>query len=158
MSRAKLFAIKMVLSMEVFFMNMEVWYSSSHQLCYVRQCWLICSILLGLSRGMVSCILLFILGALWYTMLIFRFPSLCSLRQYGDIMWLIYVTIINLFYFSIFQYHSNITTNISNKNVHLTVIDSLRVPPLLAYNLSNLGVILVLFYLDSCLLPHWLTA
>ena len=29
--------------------------------CYVRQCWLICAILLELSRGMVSCILLFIL-------------------------------------------------------------------------------------------------
>ena len=46
-------------------------------------------------------------------------------------------------------------------NVHLTVIVSLRVPPslayslsnlgALAYSLSNLGVILLLFYLDPCL-------
>ena len=43
--------------------------------------------------------LLFILGALWYTMLVLGFPSLCSLQWYeGDIMWLIYVTIINLYY------------------------------------------------------------
>ena len=35
----------------------------------------------------------------------------------------------------------------SNINVHLTVIVSLRVPYLLAYNLSNLDVILLLFYL-----------
>ena len=36
-------------------------------------------------------------------------------------------------------------------NVHLTVKASLRVPPLLAYNVSNFGVILLLFYLDPCL-------
>ena len=48
-------------------------------LCYVKQC---CIMILELSRGMVSHILLFILGALWYTMLIFRFPSPCTLRWY----------------------------------------------------------------------------
>ena len=105
-----------------------------------------CAILLELSRGMVSCMLLLILRALQYTMLIFGFSSLHALRQYeGDITWLIYVTIINLYYFSIFQYHNNNTSNISNINVHLTAIVSLRVPPLLSYNLSNLGVILLLF-------------
>ena len=36
-------------------------------------------------------------------------------------------------------------------NVDLTVIVSLRVPPFIAYNISNLGVILLLFYLDPCL-------
>ena len=51
-------------------------------------------------------------------------------------------TIVNLYIFSIFQYHNNDTTN-NNINVHLSVIDSLRVPPLLAYDLSNLGVILL---------------
>ena len=50
--------------------------------CYVRQCWLICTVLLELPRGTALCILLFILGALQYTMLIFRFPSLCTLRLY----------------------------------------------------------------------------
>ena len=49
---------------------------------YVRQCWLICTIVLELSRGMASCILIFVLGALQYIMLIFRFPSLHTLRQY----------------------------------------------------------------------------
>ena len=49
--------------------------------CYVRRCWL-CTLLLELSRGMVSCILLLLLHALQYTMLIFRFPSLCTLRWY----------------------------------------------------------------------------
>ena len=88
--------------------------------------------------------LLFILGALQYTKLIFMFPSLSSLRQYEGIMWLI-DTIINLYYFSIVQYHSNNTTNINNINVHLPVIVSLRVPPLLAYDLSNFDVIHLLF-------------
>ena len=32
--------------------------------CDLRQCWLVCAILLELSRGMASHILLFILGAL----------------------------------------------------------------------------------------------
>ena len=36
-------------------------------------------------------------------------------------------------------------TSINNVNVHLTVIFSLRVPPLLANNLSNLDVIPILF-------------
>ena len=49
--------------------------------CYVRQCWFICTILLELSRGLASHILSFI-GALQYTMLGFRFPSLHALRQY----------------------------------------------------------------------------
>ena len=53
------------------------------------------------------------------------------------------VTTINLYYFSIFQYHNNNTTNINNIYVHLTVIVSLRVPPLLAYDLSNFDVILL---------------
>ena len=128
--------------------------------CYVLQCWLIYAISLELSKGTVSHILLFVLGELWYTMLIFRFASLCMLRWYlGDIMWQ-WDTIINLYYFSIFQFHNNNTTNISNINVHLTVIVSLRVPPLLTFNLSNLDVIPLLFnsvssfpspYLDSCL-------
>ena len=41
-------------------------------------------VLLGLSRGIVSCIYLFVSlsDALQYTMLIFGFPSLCTLRQY----------------------------------------------------------------------------
>ena len=95
-------------------------------------------------------LLLFILGVLQYTMFIFRFPSLHTLRQYEGITWLI-DTIINLYYFSIFQYHNNDTTNINNINVHLTVIVSLRVPPLLAYDLSNLDVVLLLFV--SMLLP-----
>ena len=51
----------------------------------------------------------------------------------------------NLYYSSIFQYHNNDTTNINNINVHLTVILSMRVPPLLAYDLSNLDVILLMF-------------
>ena len=51
----------------------------------------------------------------------------------------------NLYYFSIFQYHTIDRTNINNINVHLTVIVSLRVPPLLAYDLSNLDIILLLF-------------
>ena len=113
---------------------------------------LCCTISLDLSRCTVSCILLFIVGALQYTRLIFGFPSLHTLRQYeGDIMWLIYVTIINLYYFSIFQYHYNNTTNINNINIHLTLIVSLRVPPLPAYDLSNLDVVLLLFV--SMLLP-----
>ena len=87
---------------------------------------------------------LFILGALQYTMLIFGFLRLCSLRQYEVMMWQIDM-VINLYYFSIFQYHNNNTTNINNINIHLTVIVSVRVPPLLAYDLSNLGVILHLF-------------
>ena len=37
---------------------------------------------LRLSRGIGSCILYLILGAPQYTMLIFKFPSLCTLRQY----------------------------------------------------------------------------
>ena len=121
--------------------------------CYVRQCWLICTTLLELSRGTASNILLLILGALWYTMLIFGLPSHCSLRQYEGIMWLI-DTIINIYYFSIFQYHNNITTKINNINVQLTVIASLRVPPLLTYDLSNLDVILLLFVIlvSDCLL------
>ena len=53
-------------------------------------------------------------------------------------------TMINLYYFSIFQYHNNDTTNINNINIHLTIIVSLRVSPLLAYDLSNLGVNLLL--------------
>ena len=39
----------------------------------------------------------------------------------------------------------NDTMNINNINIHLTVIVSLRVPPLLAYNLSNLDAVLLLF-------------
>ena len=64
-------------------------------------------------------------------------------------------TFINIYYFSIFQYHNNNTTNINNINVHLTVIVSLRVPPLLADVLSNLDVILLLFVnlLSGYLLP-----
>ena len=54
-------------------------------------------------------------------------------------------TIINLYYFSIFQNHNNNITNINNINVYLTLIVSLRVPPLLAYDLSNFEVILLLF-------------
>ena len=54
--------------------------------CYVRQCWPIYTILLELSRSMVSCILLFILGALQYTMLIFGLLNFHSLRQYEGIM------------------------------------------------------------------------
>ena len=95
--------------------------------CYVRQCWPICTILLELSRGMKSCMLLFILGSLWYTMLVFRSSSLHTLRQYEGIMWLT-DTITNCYYFSIFQYHNNNTTNINNISVHLTGIVSLRVP------------------------------
>ena len=53
-------------------------------------------------------------------------------------------TIINLYYLSVFQYHNNDTMNINNINIHLTVIVSLRVPPLLAYDLSNLDVVLLL--------------
>ena len=46
--------------------------------------------------------------------------------------------------------HSN-----NNINIHLTVIVSFRVPPLLAYDLSNLGVILLLFVSWFCLpLPY----
>ena len=52
----------------------------------------------------------------------------------------------NLYYFSIFQYHNNDTTNINNVNIHLMVIVSFRVPPLPAYDLPNLDVILLLFY------------
>ena len=111
---------------------------------------LICTILLELSRGMVSCILLFILGALQYTMHIFRFPSLHSLRCY-EVMMSHIDTIINLYYFPIFQYHNNDTKNNNDINVHLTVIVSLRVPPPLAYDLSNLDVILLLFV--SMLMP-----
>ena len=44
-----------------------------------------------------------------------------------------------------FQYHNNDTKNINNINIHLAVIVSLIVPPLLAYDLSNLCVILLLF-------------
>ena len=51
----------------------------------------------------------------------------------------------NLYYFPIFQFHNNDITNNNDINVHLTVIVSLRVPPLLAYDLSNLDVILLLF-------------
>ena len=58
-------------------------------------------------------------------------------------MWVI-DTIINLYYFSIFQYHNNNMTSINNINVHLTVIVSLRVPPLLAYDLSTFDVIILL--------------
>ena len=54
-------------------------------------------------------------------------------------------TIINLYYFSKFEYDNNNMTNINNINVHLTVIVPLRVPPLLVYDLSNLDVILPLF-------------
>ena len=71
------------------------------------------------------------------------FPSLHSGRWYEVMTWQT-DTIINLYYFSIFQYHNNDTTNINNINIHLTVIVSLRVPPLLAYDFSNLGVILPL--------------
>ena len=53
-------------------------------------------------------------------------------------------TIINLYYFSKFQYHNNDTTNINNTNICLTVLVSLRVLPLLACDLSNVGVILLL--------------
>ena len=77
-------------------------------------------------------------------MLIFRFPSLHMLRQYLVMTWQT-DTIINLYYFSILQCHNNNTTNISNIDVHLTVIVYLRVPPLLAYNLSNLDVLFLLF-------------
>ena len=111
---------------------------------YVRQCWLICTILLELSRGMASLILLFILGALQYTMLIFGFPGLHILKWYKGIIWLIDI-IIYLYYFSISQYHNNNTTNINNINVHLTVIVFLRVPPLQAYDLSNIDLIFLLF-------------
>ena len=52
-------------------------------------------------------------------------------------------------------YLCNTITN--NLNVHLTVRASLRGPPLLAYNLSNLDVILLLFYPDPCLLSFLLT-
>ena len=85
-------------------------------------------------------------------MLNFRFPSLHSLRQYEGMTWLI-DTITNLYYFSIFQYHDNDTTNVNNINIHLTVIVSLRVPLLLTYNLFNLDVILFLFLnlLSACL-------
>ena len=54
--------------------------------CYVMQCWLICTILLELSKVQCHIYLLFILGALQYTMLVFGFPSLCSLRWYEVIM------------------------------------------------------------------------
>ena len=57
----------------------------------------------------------------------------------------------NLCYFPIFQYHTNDTTNNNVINVLLTVIVSLRVPPLLAYALSNLDVIILTFV--SLLLP-----
>ena len=60
----------------------------------------------------------------------------------------------NLYYFSIFQYHNNDTTNINNINIHLTVIVSLRVPPLLAYDLSNLDVILLLLCSLALSLPN----
>ena len=122
--------------------------------CYVKQC---CTMILEVCRGTVSCILLSILQALQYTMLIFGFPSLCSLRWYlRQITWLIY-TIINLYYFSVFQYHNNNTTNISVINILLTVIVSLRVSPLLAYNMSNLGVILLLFNSFLAFLVYILT-
>ena len=77
-------------------------------------------------------------------MLVFGFPSLCSLRWYEGIIWLI-DPIINFYYFSAFQYHNNDTTNINNINVHITVVVSLRVPSLLTYNLFNLDVTLLLF-------------
>ena len=51
----------------------------------------------------------------------------------------------NLYYFSIFQYHNIDATNINNINVHLSVIVSLRVPPPLGYDVTNLDVILLLF-------------
>ena len=97
---------------------------------------------------MVSHILLFMLGALHYTMLVFRFPSLHTLRQYQR------NNVINryndkpLLFLYISIPHNN-TTNVSNINVHLTVTVSLRVPPLLAYNISNPGVIMLLLYLDN---------
>ena len=39
-------------------------------------------------------------------------------------------------------------TSINNINVHLTVIFSLTVPPLLAYNLSSIDVILLLLVIS----------
>ena len=101
-------------------------------------------ILLELSRGMVSHILLFILGALQYTTLIFGFPSLCSLRQYELIMWQI-DTNINLFCFSILQCHNNNTTNINNTKHSLNCISFLESSSSSSFDLSNLDVILLLF-------------
>ena len=51
-------------------------------------------------------------------------------------------------------------TSINNINVHLTVLVSLRVPPLLAYNLSYSDVIHLLFSLPllaSYLAPNFLS-
>ena len=58
-----------------------------------------------------------------------------------------------LFLYISIPYHN--VTSINNVNVHLTVITSLRVPPLLAYDLSNLDIILLLFvnWVFGCLLP-----
>ena len=53
-----------------------------YMFCYAMQFCFICTILLGLSRGILSHILLAISGALHYTTLIFGFPSLCTFRQY----------------------------------------------------------------------------
>ena len=52
----------------------------SSSTCYVKLCWLIRALLLELSGGILSCILCIILNALSYTMLIFGFPCLCTLR------------------------------------------------------------------------------
>ena len=102
-------------------------------MCYVQQCWLISTLLLEVSRGIVSYIILFILGALQYTTLIFGFPSLCMLRQNRNGVTKIYnyKPLLLLLHFSTFTIPLYI-------NAHLTVKASLWVPPLLTSNLSSL--------------------
>ena len=69
--------------------SIEMWLGHSVNIgcnCYERQCLLICAILLELSRGTTSHLLLFILDTLQYTMLNFGFPSLHTLKGYERIM------------------------------------------------------------------------
>ena len=81
--------------------------------CYVRQWWLISALLLELSRSILSYISLIISSALQYTMLIFRFPYLCTLRQNrrndATLKYKIFTFITTIFF-----YHYN-TINIIHK-------------------------------------------
>ena len=54
-------------------------YVNECYICYVRQCLLITLGCLRVQHHVLF--LLFVLSALQYTMLTFRFPSLCTLRQ-----------------------------------------------------------------------------
>ena len=75
------------------------WWGNSH--CYVRQCWLITTLLLELPRGILLHISLIISSALRYTMLAFRFPYLHTI---GGMTWLSNTKFSSLLqlYFSIF--------------------------------------------------------